>query len=257
MKTPYHISFSGGRTSAYMTHYLLKNFSHLYDFIVTYANTGLEHEKTLEFIRNCDEHFGFKTIWLEPVIHSKKRSGTTHKIVSFETATRNTDLFESMIEKYGIPNIVYKHCTRELKIRPMNSYLRSLGLKPKNIPTAIGIRADESRRCARDAEELNLLYPLVVDHPVDKQFVLNWWAQQIFDLGLEEHDGNCNMCFEKSFSKLLKQLESNPRALEFHLRMERIHGQTNNKPGMPARTFFRQKKSALDVLSMSYQEVAA
>ncbi|WP_277559387.1 phosphoadenosine phosphosulfate reductase family protein [Acinetobacter beijerinckii] len=257
MKQPYHISFSGGRTSAYMTYYLLNNFSHVYDFIVTFANTGLEHEKTLEFVQNCDEHFGFKTIWLEPVIHPKKRVGTTHKIVSFETATRNTDLFETMIEKYGIPNIVYKHCTRELKIRPMDSYLRSLGLKPKNVPTAIGIRIDESRRCTSDAEEKNLVYPLIIDHPVDKQFVLDWWSKQDFDLGLEEHDGNCNMCFEKSFPKLLKQLKTNPDALEFHLRMERIHGQTNNKPGMPARVFFRQNNSALDVLGMGYTEVAA
>ncbi|ENX60706.1 hypothetical protein F885_01814 [Acinetobacter higginsii] len=30
MKQPYHISFSGGRTSAYMTYYLLNNFSHVY-----------------------------------------------------------------------------------------------------------------------------------------------------------------------------------------------------------------------------------
>ncbi|MFW2160818.1 phosphoadenosine phosphosulfate reductase family protein [Acinetobacter beijerinckii] len=257
MKKPYHISFSGGRTSAYMTYYLLNNFSHKYDFIVTYANTGLELEKTLEFVRNCDQQFGFNTVWLEPVIHPKKRAGTTHKIVSFETATRNTDLFESMIEKYGIPNIVYKHCTRELKIRPMDSYLRSLGLKPKNVPTAIGIRVDESRRCSSDSEKKNLVYPLIADHPVDKYFILDWWSKQAFDLGLEEHDGNCNMCFEKSFPKLLKQLESNPDALAFHLRMERIHGQTNNKPNMPDRVFFRQNKSALDVLGMCYQGVAA
>lgn len=249
-KPKYQISFSGGLTSAYMTVYLLQSYSHIYDFIVTFANTGLEHEKTLEFVRNCDEKLGFNTVWLEPVIHPTKRMGTTHKIVNFETATRNTDLFESMIEKYGIPNLVYKHCTRELKIRPMDSYLRSLGISPKSIPTAIGIRADESRRCAKDAAERNFVYPLASEHPVDKQFVWDFWESQEFTLGLEEHEGNCNMCFEKSFPKLLKQLKTNPEALEFHLRMEREHGQTNNKPGMPNRVFFRQKKSAMDVLSL-------
>ncbi|WP_151765764.1 phosphoadenosine phosphosulfate reductase domain-containing protein [Acinetobacter colistiniresistens] len=257
MKKPYQISFSGGRTSGYLTWYLLENFSHLYDFIVTFANTGIEHEKTLEFVRNCDKHFGFNTVWLEPVINPTKRVGTTHKIVTFETATRGTHLFESMIEKYGIPNKVFRHCTRELKIRPMDSYIRSLGLMPKQIPTAIGIRADESRRCANDAEQKNFVYPLVTDHPVDKNFILEWWSKQDFDLDLEEWDGNCNMCFEKSFPKLLKQLETNPDALEFHLRMERIHGQTNNKPGMPGRVFFRQRKSANDVLEMSKQTRAA
>ncbi|MGG6677571.1 UNVERIFIED_CONTAM: hypothetical protein KWF28_15020 [Acinetobacter baumannii] len=257
MKKFYQISFSGGRTSAYLTYYLLRNFSHLYNFIVTFANTGIEHEKTLEFVDNCDKYFNFNTVWLEPVINPQKRVGTTHKVVSFETATRSTDLFEQMIEKYGIPNKVYKHCTRELKIRPMDSYIRSLGLKPKEIPTAIGIRIDESRRCTKKAEEYNFRYPLVTEHPVDKQFILDWWSNQEFDLDLDEWDGNCNMCFEKSFPKLLKQLETNPKALDFHLRMERIHGQTNNQHGMPDRVFFRQNYSALDILKMSRQALAA
>lgn len=257
MKVNYQISFSGGRTSGYLTWYLLNNFSHLYNFIVTFANTGIEHEKTLEFVDKCDKYFNFNTVWLEPVIHPRKRVGTTHKIVTYETATRSTDLFEKMIEKYGIPNKVYKHCTRELKIRPMDSYIRSLGLIPKEIPTAIGIRSDESRRCAKDADANHFLYPLCSEHPVDKQFILNWWSKQEFDLELDEWDGNCNMCFEKSFPKLLKQLEANPNALDFHSRMERIHGQTNNKSGMPDRVFFRQKTSAIDILKMINHDVAA
>ncbi|EPF6146203.1 phosphoadenosine phosphosulfate reductase domain-containing protein [Acinetobacter baumannii] len=257
MKSYYQISFSGGRTSAYLTWYMLNNYSHLYNFIVTFANTGIEHEKTLEFVDKCDKYFNFNTVWLEAVIHPKKRVGTTHKVVNFKTATRGPVLFEQMIEKYGIPNKVYKHCTRELKIRPMDSYIRSIGMKPKDIPTAIGIRADESKRCAKDAEANNFIYPLVTEHPVDKQFILDWWSKQAFDLELNEWDGNCNMCFEKSFPKLLKQLESNPFALEFHLRMERIHGQTNNQPGRPDRVFFRQNTSAIDILNMFNQANAA
>lgn len=50
MKEKYQISFSGGRTSAYMTKMLLDNFNDKYDFIVTFANTGMEHNKTLDFI---------------------------------------------------------------------------------------------------------------------------------------------------------------------------------------------------------------
>lgn len=55
-----HVSFSGGLTSAYMTAWIKQNYSESHQIIVTYANTGLEHEKTLEFIRNCDEQLGFK-----------------------------------------------------------------------------------------------------------------------------------------------------------------------------------------------------
>lgn len=241
-----HISFSGGRTSAYMTDWLISNFSHIYNFIVTFANTGLELEETLEFVRQCDEHKGFKTVWLEAVIHPQKRVGTTHKIVDFHSATRDGSVFEAMIQKFGIPNLVYKHCTRELKVRAMNSYLRSLGLQPSKVRTAIGIRADEAKRCSSNADAENLIYPLVLMHhrTVDKEFILDYWRKQSFDLQLEEHNGNCVMCFEKSFSKLMKQVEEYPEALDFHIEMERKYGNTNNQPNQPSRVFFRRNISA-------------
>lgn len=62
MKNNLVISFSGGRTSAYMTKYLLDNYAEKYNFYVVFANTGQEHEKTLEFINNCDKHFNFNTV---------------------------------------------------------------------------------------------------------------------------------------------------------------------------------------------------
>ena len=63
------VSFSGGRTSGYMCHYLIQNKSDEYDFIFVFANTGLEHEKTLEFVDKCDKHFGLNLVWVEAVVH--------------------------------------------------------------------------------------------------------------------------------------------------------------------------------------------
>lgn len=247
-----HISFSGGRTSAYMTEWLLSNFSHIYNFIVTYANTGLELEETLQFVRDCDEQKNFKTVWLEAVIHHEKRVATTHKIVDFHSAARDGSIFEEMIKKYGIPNLVYKHCTRELKVRAMNSYLKSLGLHPSKVLTAIGIREDEMTRCSSNADAENLFYPLVQLHHgrVDKEFILDYWRKQPFDLQLEEHNGNCVMCFEKSFSKLIKQVEEYPEAINFHIEMERKYGHINNQPDKPNRVFFRRNISADEVKVM-------
>lgn len=231
MKEKYQISFSGGRTSAYMTKLLLDNFSDKYDFIVTFANTGLEHEKTLEFINNCDKYFGFNTVWLEADVKYGERKGTSFKIVNYETASRNGEPFEEVIKKYGIPNPSYLHCTRELKLNVMQSYLKSVGIHHTKIKTAIGIREDEKRRVSKTKDTMNIEYPLIDLFPSDKQDVLDFWKEQSFDLGLDEWDGNCRGCFKKSFKKIFKQLDGDPTILDFHIKMESLYPQVGNKNG--------------------------
>jgi hypothetical protein len=237
MKQKYQISFSGGRTSAYMTKLLLDNWSVRYDFIVTFANTGLEHPKTLEFVHNCDVNFGFNTVWLEAVVH-EGRVACTHKIVDYATASRKGEPFEAVIQKYGIPNTAFPFCTRELKINPMNSYLRSLGLDYRTIPTAIGIRDDEKRRVSKTADATQIHYPLIDMWPTDKGEILDWWAEQSFDLGIDEFEGNCQGCYKKSSKKHFMQIERDASVYDFHRRMEqqyRSHG-----PQVGDRVFFRQ-----------------
>jgi hypothetical protein len=253
-RQPYKISFSGGRTSAYMTKLLLDNWGHLYDFIVTFANTGLEHEKTLEFVHNCDKHFGFGTVWLEADVLDRGLS-TGHKVVSFGAASRCGEPFEAVIKKYGIPNRAYPHCTRELKLNPMNSYLRSLGLDPKRIPTAIGIREDEQRRVSKAAGSLGIEYPLIDVWPTDKGDVLDWWAQQPFDLGLEEFEGNCRGCYKKSYKKLFQTLDANPDALDWHRRMETDYGDVG--PSKTSRVFFRGNLSTDALLRLKQETEGA
>ena len=203
VKEKYHISFSGGRTSAYMTKLLLDTWSDRYEFIVTFANTGLEHPKTLEFINNCDKVFGFNTVWLEAVVQHDKRLAPTHKIVTFDTAARKGEPFEEVIKKYGIPNQKFPGCTRDLKLSPIKSYLKSLGIDEHKIRTAIGIRTDETRRVnPKVAEARTLEYPLINVWPSDKQDVLDWWEDQIFDLGIDEFEGNCLGCWKNHLKSI-------------------------------------------------------
>jgi len=232
-----NVSFSGGRTSAYMTKRIIDEWSDEYDFLVVFANTGLEHPKTLEFIHNCDMHFGFNTVWVEGVVHYGERKSSTHKIVTYETASRSGEPFEAVIKKYGIPNTQFPQCTRELKLRPMESYIRSLGVDPNSIPTAIGIRADEKRRVSKDAEVKNIIYPLINDWPSDKQDVLDWWEDQPFDLGIDEFEGNCLGCYKKSFKKHFMQIRRDPSVYDWHRRMEDQYRDFGPQTGQ--RVFFR------------------
>lgn len=56
------VLFSGGRTSAYMTYRILKEYADQYEIVVCFANTGRENPETLDFVRDCDQHFGFNTV---------------------------------------------------------------------------------------------------------------------------------------------------------------------------------------------------
>lgn len=236
MKELFQISFSGGRTSGYMTKKLLDNYSDQYDFIVTFANTGREHPKTLEFVNNCDRVFGFNTVWLEAVTH-KSRKACTHKIITFETACRDGSVFEDAIKKYGVPNQSYPWCTRELKLSVMTSYLKSRGIALKEIKTAVGIRNDESRRVSKKAKDTNIVYPLIDMFPTDKIQVLDWWKRQEFDLDLEEFEGNCIGCFKKSLKKQFMQIDKDPLGFLWNSRMEAKYTGVAAKHG--DRVFFR------------------
>ena len=57
-------SFSGGRTSAYMTYWMLNEWKDRdkYEMIVVFANTGKEREETLDFVEKCDKAFGFNVV---------------------------------------------------------------------------------------------------------------------------------------------------------------------------------------------------
>jgi 3'-phosphoadenosine 5'-phosphosulfate sulfotransferase (PAPS reductase)/FAD synthetase len=149
------VSFSGGRTSAYMSKWLIDNVSHLFELCFTFANTGQEHEKTLDFVHQCDKAINMRLVWVEADVQHGKRVGSKHKIVSYATASRNGEPFEEVIKKYGIPNAAFQHCNREMKLNPLNSYRNVVleNLDPCAFGFAIGIRADEADRMSGHAEK--------------------------------------------------------------------------------------------------------
>jgi hypothetical protein len=244
-------SFSGGRTSAFMTKWLIENMQHDYDIKVVFANTGEEHEKTLEFVRNCDQAFGYKAAWVESVPQARGKS-SAHRIATFDTAARNGEPFEAMIEKYGIPNASFPHCTRELKLNPIKSYLTSIGWEPGTYETAVGIRTDEMRRVSKGADSARIIYPLVDMIPVDKQDVNDWADEQQFRLDLPERLGNCKTCWKKSFQKHYQNIEESPEFYDFNRRMEEKHGRTGAgaQVGLP-RVFFRGNTSTIQLFKLA------
>ena len=175
---PLVISFSGGRTSAYMTVKLLEKYKGKRDIHVVFANTGKEREETLLFVHQCDVSFGFNTVWIE-----RDDTKKLYKIIDYKTASRNGEPFELIIHKYGIPNTSFPQCTRELKQRVVNKWLKDF--VGNDYEMALGIRADEPKRLKQKDK---IIYPLAKEMPTTKLMVNQWWANQPFDLQLKGYD---------------------------------------------------------------------
>lgn len=248
------ISFSGGETSAYMTRRLLEKHRSEYEqVIVVFANTGLEHEKTLEFVDQCDREFGFNVVWVESVPGEKMGVGVSAKIVDFSSASRKGEPFEAMIAKFGIPNQAFQHCSRELKRNVIRAYARLIGWSKRDYYTAIGIRADEFDRMSADAEEDRLIYPLIT-WGIDKPEVNRFWNSQSFRLEIKSYEGNCVTCWKKSERKLLTLAKESPCAFNFFREMEqKYENYAPPRPGTPKfpLRFFRGNLSVDDIFVKS------
>lgn len=250
------ISFSGGETSALMTLLLLTKYKNKYDDVaVVFANTGQEHDETLDFVFLCDAEFDFNCVWVEAEVHHGKRKASTHKIVNYFTASRDGRPFEEVIKKYGIPNSSAPMCTRELKSNPIRSYITNeKGWKTGTYDVAIGIRADESKRRSMTAKEANIVYPLLDWFPMTKPEVNDFWNKHNFRLNLAGYQGNCKWCWKKSMRKHLTIMDDDPSIFDFPERMEKQYGLIGPEFKKPhkygkdyRRVFFRQYLSVKDI----------
>lgn len=240
------VSVSGGKTSGKMAWEIKRRYAGLYHMIFGFANTGKEREETLEFVDQMDREFDLGIVWVEAVTNHGERKSSSHRVVTFETASRNGEPFESVIQKYGITNKPFPHCTRELKRNALNSYLRAVGWKMGTYTTVIGIRADEAKRCRT---EQFIEYPLVHWFPMTKGEVNDWWDEQSFNLRLREHQGNCDCCWKKSTNKLVRIAQESPEKFAWWAQMEEQYSMAG--PSGQPQTFFRGHMSAEGILRLA------
>ena len=209
---------SGGRTSMFLAKYIKENPKYENNLFV-FLNTGKEKEETLSFIDKCDKEWNLNILWLEASIVYEKGVGTTYKVIDFNTASRNGEPFEDMLKKYPLPNNMASNCTRELKQRPIDSYIRE-NFSDFDVYRIIGIRADEEHRKSNNAIKDKILYPLCDELRIDQKFIRNWWDKQSFDLNLKDYEGNCDLCFKKSLKKRLTIIKENPSIADWWQEME-------------------------------------
>ena len=202
---PALISFSGGRTSAYMLWHILQAHGGTLpaDVVVAFANTGKEREETLRFVHECGVRWNVAIEWVE-----WRPMPLRFALVTYEMAARAGEPFDGLIELRGrLPNPLQRFCSRELKVEPIKALCRSLGWN--RWANVIGLRHDEGHRVLKKYAENDTgghrwksVMPLDKAR-VSKRDVLEFWAAQDFDLGLSGDEGNCDECFLKGFDKLV------------------------------------------------------
>ena len=252
---PAVISFSGGRTSGYMLKHVVEACGGALpdDIAVVFANTGLEHPATLDFVDTCARAWGVRVVWVEYDWDSPHRT----RIVDHRSASRGGEPYAALIGRKGfVPNQGLRFCTGFLKRDRIESYARyRLGLKRWH--SVVGLRADERSRVlrlrARDCggrTGAHAVLPLA-DAGVAEHDVLEWWKRQPFDLAIPAYAGNCTLCYLKGRGKLLRLIRENPGSADWWIEQERRVSNRTNAQGRACKSMKRFR------LGETYEELRA
>jgi len=234
INTPTCISFSGGRTSAYMLYKVLEahQMSLPSNCVVCFANTGKEDEATLRFVQDCSEKWNVEIHWLE-----WRNNKLGYERVTFETASRNGEPFRDMcIKRKALPNGFMRFCTGDLKIAVVHNYIKDqkFGTDDEPCDQMVGIRSDEQRRVAKMRGQTganhkrpwigDYLTPLA-DAGVVSTHVGEFWEKQPFNLQTPMYNGksfhsNCDLCFHKPVAQLVSLIQEKPERAVWWVEME-------------------------------------
>jgi len=237
---PTCISFSGGRTSAYMLWRVLEAHGGKLpeDAVVCFANTGKEDEATLKFVHDCETNWNVPIVWLE-----WRDNDLGYEIVNFETASRNGEPFWEMCNKRkALPNGFMRFCTGDLKIDVVHKYLKDENIGTDEIPCdqMVGIRSDEPRRVAkmRGTNGLSHKKPWIGDFltPLANAGIVathigDFWKKQSFNLQTpmingKSYHSNCDLCFHKPVAQIVSLIKEKPERAVWWIEMEK-HAKEN------------------------------
>lgn len=191
------------------------------DIHAVFANTGREREETLRFVHKVSVQWQVPIHWVE-----WRNDFKGFEEVRYDWASRNGEPFAELIRKrHFCPNAVARFCTTKLKIEPMRGWMRANGYDRWD--EAIGLRDDEGMRIlkamdrnASDPDGPQAIMPLVAAK-VTKRDVAEFWARHPFQLELEGHEGNCDLCFLKARRKLTGIIRKKPELAAWWIERER------------------------------------
>ena len=205
------VSFSGGRTSAYLCSLIKKLHP---DAVFVFMDTGAEHEATYEFIKQVDDYFDLNLVCMRTVVSDKWREGVNYRIIGIDEIGHDLQPWRDMSLKYGLPYKGGEFCTDRMKTTPCKKYLDdAYGMG--NYHIWLGMRIDEPRR-TKPRDGFSYLADI---SDFEKQDVLDWWAKMPFDLKIKEHLGNCVFCIKKGINKVALAAKDEPEKADRFIKM--------------------------------------
>lgn len=248
------VSFSGGRTSAYLCNLMIKNFG-VENVDIVYMDTGFEHPETYKFIKACNDNLKLDITCLRGDFGNPLGAGVGYNVVSIDSILCDGMPFSEMMAKYGTPYTGGMFCTDRMKLKPFKKYCdgkygkggyetwlgimademsRVYGSKINKRLQELGVDSDTLIKMLRCSEWDRRKYFVVGEgfedklrndinnklssgirylaeiSDFEKQDVLDFWKAMPFDLGIDEHLGNCVFCPKKSNLKLAAAQRDEP-----------------------------------------------
>lgn len=217
------VSFSGGRSSALLVYLMeIKRKKENWNVHFIFMDTGFEHTQTYDFIRNMVKHWGIKLTVIRVVVNPTFGIGVTYKEISLDEMKCDLKPWKEMVSKYGLPTIQTPRCTSRLKSEPHDKFCDAKWGRGNYI-TWLGIRCDEPNRLKHFQANIDMFDDKKVTRPIrylaelsplGKAGVIDWWKDQLFDLGIPDYLGNCVFCVKKSEAKLWAAAKVEPELAE-------------------------------------------
>lgn len=235
------VSFSGGRTSAYLVHLMeQRRKKENIDVEYVFMDTGAEHPKTYEFIKNCVEYFDIELTVLKSVINQELGVGVKYKRININECKWDLSLFKEMMSKHSTPCLTSPFSNGRLKTEPMMKYIKDN--YPEPATQWLGMRIDEKNRLK---SKPNIKY-LAEISSMEKIDIVGWWAEMPFDLEIGDWLGNCVFCYKKSPVKIALAMKQEPELAKEWIEMmdSESNRDMTKERGVPINAIYRGYLSA-------------
>lgn len=198
------LGISGGRDSAALAVYMRQNHPDL-DIDYFFTDTGKELPEVYEFLGKLEGFLGKPILYLNP--------------------DRDFDYWLKQFNNF-LPSPQTRWCTRQLKLRPFEQWVKPMLEKGIRVFSYVAIRADEEYREAYNSKHENLIIRLPFkEDGIDKTGVLE--LLEISDLGLPSYyewrtRSGCTFCFYQQKIEWVGLLERHGEAFKEAMAYEKV-----------------------------------